>query len=178
MMASTVLFWTTDCTARRDSSGTATNTVAVQEPMVSNLKTRPLAHNLICHDSDEGGPPDVTGPIIKMYWRRPQHLRPSPALRCGSPKCPVDLHHDDGQPAARIPDLAGIGAAQPRPSVPHGVICISAGPQYAIRDRAQRRPLGRKGLRQPFRLPRKPVLIGHIPSTSFVMVVMYGSHSV
>ena len=34
-----------------------------------------------------------------------------------------------------------------------------------------------KGLRQPFRLPRKFVSVGHISSMSLVMVVMYDTHS-
>jgi hypothetical protein len=85
------------------------------------------------------------------------------------------VRHDGGQPAAQIPDLVGIGAAQP--SFLHGVICFSAGPLHAIGDRPQMRPLGLKGLRQPFRLPRKFVSVGHISSMSFVMVVTYETHS-
>jgi len=50
-------------------------------------------------------------------------------------------------------------------------------PLHAIGDRPQMRPLGLKGLRQPFRLPRKFVSVGHISSMSFVMVVTYETHS-
>jgi hypothetical protein len=87
------------------------------------------------------------------------------------------VRNDGGQPAAQILDLVGIGAAQPQPSFLHGVICFSAGPQHAIGDRPRMRPLGLKGLRQPFRLPRKFVSAGHISSRSFVMVVMNDIHS-
>jgi len=44
-------------------------------------------------------------------------------------------------------------------------------------DRPQMRPLGLKGLRQPFPLHRKFVLVGHISSMSFVMVVTYETRS-
>src|SRR6516164_2223053 len=138
-------------------------------------QTRLLADNLICHHSDEGGPPDVTGPITKMHWHRPEHLKAPAALQCGSANCPGGFA--PRRCSASIPDLVGMGADQPRPSVLHGVSCISVGPQHATRDRTRRRPLALKSLRQPFRLPRKRVLISHIPSMSFVMVVTHGSHS-
>jgi hypothetical protein len=56
-------------------------------------------------------------------------------------------------------------------------IRFSAAPRHATGDRPQMRALGLKGMRQPFRLPRKFVLAGHISSMSFVMVVTYETHS-
>lgn len=84
----------------------------------------------------------------------------------------ADPSDDGGEPAAKVPDGVGIGAAQPQPRLLHGILGLGQRAEHAVRDRTQVHAVLLEAVRQ------KLALVHPLPSAVRIRHSTDGADSV